>query len=350
MLEDMKEPNVYLQHLNSFGRKRKCKYNCVSLFSGGGGLDLGAYFAGFRSLFVSDLMPTFTKTIKTNLPHVNVYNDDAMALTPMKIREMSGLTDAPDLIIAGPPCQAFSILGDRKALKDPRGKLTPKYFELVVGLQPKAFLFENVPGLLNVNSGKVFKKLWAYIEETTKYTLFKKVLKATDYGVPQMRERLFIIGFRPDIDASTFEFPQKASVSSKIHFPEKVPSAMAFEGIEGLPNHEIRVHTDAVRRRFETVAWGARDRGSYCDKIDPREPAHTIVIGSSAGGARPHIHPYEPRVITVRESARIQSFPDWYKFEGSSTEQYRQVGNAVPPLLAYEVTKQIRAVLDRQKK
>ena len=350
MLEEKQEPNVYLQHLNSFGRKRKCKYNCISLFSGGGGLDLGAYFAGFKSLFVSDLIPTFTKTIKENLPHVNVYNDDAMALTPGKIREMSGLSDAPDLIIAGPPCQAFSILGDRKALKDPRGRLTPKYFELVVGLQPKAFLFENVPGLLNVNSGRVFKKLWTYIEETTKYTLFKKVLKATDYGVPQMRERLFIIGFRPDIDASTFAFPLKATVSPNINFPDKVPSAMALEEIDGLPNHEIRVHTEAVRRRFEAVEWGARDRGSYCDKIDPREPAHTIVIGSSAGGARPHIHPYEPRVITVREAARIQSFPDWYKFEGSSTEQYRQVGNAVPPLLAYEVTKQIRAVFDRQKK
>ena len=279
-----------------------------------------------------------------------MYNDNAMALTPGKIREMSGLSDAPDLIIAGPPCQAFSILGDRKALKDPRGRLTPKYFELVVGLQPKAFLFENVPGLLNVNSGRVFKRLWAYSEETTKYTLFKKVLKATDYGVPQMRERLFIIGFRPDIDASTFTFPLKATVSPKINLPDKIPSAMALEGIDGLPNHEIRVHTDAVRRRFEAVEWGARDRGSYCDKIDPREPAHTIVIGSSAGGARPHMHPYEPRVITVREAARIQSFPDWYKFEGSSTEQYRQVGNAVPPLLAYEVTKQIRAVLDRQKK
>lgn len=350
MLNEQNEPNVFLKHLNSFTKNRRCKYNCVSLFSGGGGLDLGAFFAGFKSLFVSDLMPTYTKTIKTNLPHVNVYNDDAMALTPEKIRDISGIEGAPDLIIAGPPCQAFSILGDRKALKDPRGQLTPKYFELVVGLQPKAFLFENVPGLLTVDNGKVFKQLWSFVEETTKYQLFQKVMKATDCGVPQIRERLFIIGFRPDIDASKFTFPEKASVRHGLDYPVVVPSQMALEGVQGLPNHEIRIHTEAVRKRFEAVAWGERDRGSYCDRIDPNEPAHTIVIGSSAGGARPHIHPYEPRVITVREAARIQSFPDWYKFEGSSTEQYRQVGNAVPPLLAYEVVKKIREVLDRQPK
>ena len=346
----LSKDNVYLAHLNSFTRNRRCKYNCISLFSGGGGLDLGAYFAGFKSLFVSDLMPTYTRTIKNNLPHVSVYNGDAMALTPEKIREQAGISKSPDLIIAGPPCQAFSILGDRKALKDPRGKLTPKYFELVVGLQPKAFLFENVPGLLNVSSGKVFKKLWSYIEKTTGYTLFKKVLKATDYGVPQIRERLFIIGFRPDIETSEFAFPVKASVPKGMNFPDKVPSAMALASVEGLPNHEIRIHTDAVRKRFEKLAWGQRDRGSYCDRIHPDEPAHTIVIGSSAGGARPHVHPYEPRVISVREAARIQSFPDWYKFEGSSTEQYRQVGNAVPPLLAYEVIRCVRAVLDAQSK
>ena len=344
---ESKTTNVYLQHLNSFSRNSRCKYNCVSLFSGGGGLDLGAYFAGFKSLFVSDLMPTYTKTIKTNLPHVNVYNDDAMALTPQKIRDISGLKGSPDLIIAGPPCQAFSILGDRKALKDPRGKLTPKYFELVVGLQPKAFLFENVPGLLNVDDGRVFKKLWSYIEATTRYKLFMKVMRATDCGVPQIRERLFIIGFRPDLESSKFSFPESASVAKGLDFPSRVPSRFALEDIEGLPNHKIRIHTEAVRKRFEAVGWGERDRGSYCDKIDPAEPAHTIVIGSSAGGARPHIHPYEPRVITVREAARLQSFPDWYTFEGSSTEQYRQVGNAVPPLLAYEVVKKIRKVLDQ---
>lgn len=343
--------NVYLKHLNSFAKGKRCKYNCVSLFSGGGGLDLGAYFAGFKSLFVSDLMPTYTKTIKSNLPHVNVYNDDAMALSADKIRKIAGLEGSPDLTIAGPPCQAFSILGDRKALKDPRGKLTPKYFELVVGLRPKAFLFENVPGLLSVNEGKDFARLWKYIRSSTGYTLFKQVVKATTCGVPQLRERLIIIGFRPDIDCTGFSFPTKASSGQAgVELPKVMPSKFALAGVAGLPNHDPRVHTPAVRTRFEHLAWGERDRGSYCDRIHPDEPSHTVVIGSSQGGARPHVHPYEPRVISVREAARIQSFPDWYVFEGSQTEQYRQVGNAVPPLLAYEVLKNVKAILDRNAK
>ena len=345
----MKETNPYLMHLNALKRRRKCDYNCVSLFSGGGGLDLGAYRAGFESRFVSDLKKAYTATIKRNLPHVKVYNDDAMQLTPEKIREISEIKGDVDLTIAGPPCQSFSIMGSRKALKDPRGQLTIKYFELIAGLQPKAFLFENVPGLLNVNDGKDFENLWKFIDETTGYTLFKTVLKATDFGVPQIRERLFIVGFRPGIDASSFSFPKKPTLGKGVKLPLVVPSGMALKDVDGLPNQEIRVHTEAVRKRFEKVPQGKRDRGSYCDRIDPSKPSHTILIGSSVGGARPHIHPTEPRVLTVRESARLQSFPDWYEFGGSRTEQYRQVGNAVPPLLAFEVVNQIRKVLDAQK-
>lgn len=342
--------NPYIEYLNSFGKKRRYKYNCISLFSGGGGLDLGASMAGFKSLLVSDVNPTFTKTIKNNIPHVNVYNDDAMKLTPAFVKEMAGAPESIDLIIAGPPCQAFSILGSRKSMDDPRGKLTIKYFELVAGLRPKAFLFENVPGLLNVNDGKDFESLYQFIEETTGYTLFKTKLNAMNYGVPQARERLFIIGFRPDIKSSMFLFPKKSTAKRKFNLPELVPSGMALATVTGLPNHEIRPHTQAVVERFSRVPQGGRDRGSYCDRINPNEPSHTIVVGSSAGGARPHIHPTENRVITVREAARLQSFPDWYKFVGSSTEQYRQVGNAVPPLLAYEVVKKIKAVLDSDQK
>ena len=103
--------NVYLRHLNSFVQKRNYIFNCISLFSGGGGLDLGAHFAGFKSALVSDIVPVYTETIKHNLPHVNVYNDNAMDLTPDKVRELSGIKTDIDLIIAGPPCQSFSIMG-----------------------------------------------------------------------------------------------------------------------------------------------------------------------------------------------------------------------------------------------
>lgn len=342
------EKNIYLKRLETFGPSTDYKFNCISLFSGGGGLDLGAHFAGFKSLLVSDIIPDYTNTIKENLPHVSVYNDDAMGLSPEKIRTLSGVQGDIDLIIAGPPCQAFSIIGKRQSMDDPRGKLTIKYFELVAGLRPKAFVFENVPGLLTVNKGEDFANLLQFISDTTGYKLYKTKLNAADFGIPQIRERIFIVGFRPDIDANSFRFPDKPSGAYHDQLPEKMPSKYALEAVDGLPNHEIRIHTEAVRKRFEEVPQGGRDRGSYSDRINPDVPSGTVLIGSSAGGARPHIHPYEPRALTVRETARLQSFPDWYRFCGSRTEQYRQVGNAVPPLLAYELLSSIRRVLEVQ--
>ncbi|SFW18607.1 DNA cytosine methyltransferase [Selenomonas ruminantium] len=340
--------NIYLERLNSFPREIKHKYNCISLFSGGGGLDLGAHFAGFKSLLVSDLIPQYTKTIKVNLPYVNVYNDDAMELTAEKIRELASIREDIDLVIAGPPCQAFSIMGKRKSLQDPRGQLTVKYFELISELKPKSFVFENVPGLMNVNKGKDFKELLQYINDVTGYLIFKTKLNAADFGVPQFRERIFIVGFRPDIKADKFLFPQKPTGILADKVPAKIPSKWALENLDNVENQEVRKHTEAVKARFALVPQGGRDKGSYCDRLDPELPSGTVLIGSSAGGPRPHIHPLEPRVLTVRETARLQSFPDWYVFQGNRTQQYRQVGNAVPPLLAYEIISSIGRVLEVQ--
>jgi DNA (cytosine-5)-methyltransferase 1 len=341
-----KKMNIYLQRLNAFSKEVEYKYNCISLFSGGGGLDLGAHFAGFKTLLVSDIIPSYTETIKANLPHVSVYNDDAMDLTAEKIRSLAKIEGDIDLIIAGPPCQAFSIMGKRQSLDDPRGKLTIKYFELISGLKPKVFLFENVPGLMTVNHGEDFSNLLEFIEKETGYQLYRTKLNASDFGIPQERERIFIVGFRPDILCESFSFPISATGPLHDKIPKKMPSRYALEGIENLPNHVIRVHTDAVRKRFEAVPQGGRDRGSYSDRLRPDMPSGMVMIGSSAGGARPFIHPYEPRALTVRETARLQSFPDWYEFSGSRTEQYRQVGNAVPPLLAYEILSAIKKVLE----
>ena len=327
-----KKTNIYLQRLNSFSKEVDYKYNCISLFSGGGG----------------DIIAAYTETIKANLPHVSVYNDDAMDLTAEKIRGLANVEGDVDLIIAGPPCQAFSIMGKRQSLDDPRGKLTIKYFELVSGLRPKVFMFENVPGLMTVNHGEDFSNLLEFIENETGYQLYRTKLNASDFGIPQERERIFIVGFRPDISCESFSFPTSATGPLHDQLPDKMPSKYALESVDGLPNQVIRVHTEAVRKRFEAVPQGGRDRGSYSDRLRPDMPSGTVMIGSSAGGARPFIHPYEPRALTVKEIARIQTFPDWYEFSGSRTEQYRQVGNAVPPLLAYEILSAIRKVLEAQ--
>lgn len=342
----IKPENVYLKRLNSFSRETDYDFNCVSLFSGGGGLDLGAHFAGYKSTIVSDIAPINTQTIKHNLPHVSECNEDAMDLCAEKVRELSGIDGDIDLVIAGPPCQSFSILGKRRSLDDPRGRLTIKYFELINGLQPRTFVFENVSGLTTVNKGEDFDNLLDYIYKTTRYKILSSTLNAVDFGIPQNRERLVIVGFRPDIESSRFAYPSKPTGFLSDELPDKVPSKMAFEMLDGLPNQRPRIHTEAVVKRFSEVPPGKRDKGSYCDKIDPELPAGTVLVGSSTGGARPHIHPELPRVLTVREAARLQSFPDWYEFCGTRTAQYRQVGNAVPPLMAYEVLSNLRKALE----
>lgn len=338
--------NPYLQYLNSFNNDVIGDFTCISLFSGGGGIDLGAYLAGFRTLFANDIKETFVSTIKANLPHTNIYGGDVLSLSSEEILRLSGIEIGQvDLMIAGPPCQSFSILGRRKALDDPRGQLTQKYFELLGEIRPRAFLFENVPGLLNVNKGADFRNLWTYLQETTGYQLFSQVCHADNYGIPQFRDRVIIIGFREDVQCDDFEFPSR--ISAKVNLPNRVPSKWALEEVEDKPNHVIRKHGPVVEARYESTKPGTRCKTDHTDRINPETPSGTVLVGSSAGGGRPHIHPFWPRVITVREAARLQSFPDWYVFNGSTTDQYRQVGNAMPPLMAYEILKVVSSVLGR---
>ena len=257
-------------------------------------------------------------------------------------------------LAAGPPCQSFSILGQRGALADPRGKLALKYFDLIADIRPKAFLFENVPGLLTVNRGEDWRTLAAYATQKTGYHLHVARINAVDFGIPQIRERVILVGLRQNVP---FEFPSlpsgpgAAAIIAALAEREGVglPSAWALEDVEGLPNHDIREHGPKVRERYRKIQPGERDRTDHTDRIDPERPSGTVLVGSGGGGGRPHIHPKEPRVITVREAARLQSFPDWYVFQGTNTAQYRQVGNAVPPLLAYEVGKKIAEAVERFK-
>jgi DNA (cytosine-5)-methyltransferase 1 len=273
---------------------------------------------------------------------------DAMQLTRDVLFSKVGIRSV-DLIAAGPPCQSFSILGRRGALDDPRGKLALKYFDLIAEIKPRAFLFENVPGLLSVNRGEDWRLLLEHAKAVTGYHLYTTRLNAVTFGIPQVRERVVLVGFR---SKARFEFPTVptgygARELLKLTGGKGTPSAWALEQIEGLPNHKIRIHGERVRERYRKTPPGGRDRTDHTDRIDGNRPSGTVLVGSSDGGGRPHIHPYEHRVITVREAARLQSFPDWYKFRGTSTAQYRQIGNAVPPLMAYEIGIKIAQALER---
>lgn len=345
------DTNAYLARLSSFSKNllENPPYNLISLFCGGGGLDLGLSFAGFDTRVASDVAPSFVDSVVSNLPHAVPCEEDALQLSKEKLCKLAK-TSSIDLVAAGPPCQSFSILGQRGALDDPRGKLALKYFDLIAEIRPKAFLFENVPGLLTVNKGEDWRRLAAHAKEKTGYYLHVARLNAVNFGIPQIRERVIMVGFQKDVH---FEFPRVPSGPSAAGIiatlaerqGEGVPSSWALKNVDNLPNHDIRPHGPRVRQRYQNIAPGSRDRTDHTDRIDPDRPSGTVLVGSGGGGGRPHIHPTEPRVITVREAARLQSFPDWYVFQGTFTAQYRQVGNAVPPLLAYEVGKKIAEAL-----
>ena len=341
------EPNPYVERLSRFGPDAvgSDHLSHVSLFCGGGGLDLGLGFAGFQTILAHDIAPSFVDSVCKNISGAMGLVKDALSLTEGYLANVIGDCKI-DLVSAGPPCQAFSVLGMRGALDDPRGKLTLKYFELVSDIRPRAFLFENVPGLLTVNHGEDWRRLIAFAKTVTGYDLHWTTLNAVDFGIPQFRERVFLVGFAEE---TRFEFPLvptgpgARALATEGGF--RSPSHWALQGVEGLPNHRIRPHGARVRGRYATVLQGSRDSTDHSDRIHPDLPSGTVLVGSAAGGGRPHIHPIEHRVLSVREAARLQSFPDWYVFHGTNTSQYRQVGNAVPPLLAYEVGKEIANAL-----
>jgi len=345
--------NSYLTALNSLKlpRKENKPLVAVSLFSGGGGLDLGLSLAGFDFRYANDEVPYYCDTIAYNFHDCIAETKDIKLIEGNKIQDMIG-GQPISLIAGGPPCQAFSILGKRGSFSDSRGQLVFDYIRLINELKPEAFIFENVPGLLTLNNGEDWKNLFYNFEVETGYELYTDILNAADYGVPQIRKRVFVVGFRQPTE---FKFPEPEyrnplsleKINSNL--PYWIPAKLALENVDGLHNHDIRIHGDRVRGRYEQIPQGGRDRIDHTDRIHPDKPSGTVLVGSKAGGGRPHIHPYFPRHITVREAARLQSFPDWYKLLGTSTAQYRQIGNAVPPLLARAVGKSIQTTLKKLK-
>lgn len=331
----------YVTHLNSLKKHTSPEQlPSVGLFSGGGGLDLGLSFAGFRFSYATDIEESCVATLQYNFPECYSVAKNVCNITGDEIRQAVN-SDEIELLAGGSPCQSFSILGKRAALTDKRGKLIFEHIRLINELQPKAFLFENVPGILSSNKGKDWRLLLEAFAKSTGYEINNMVLNAANYGVPQIRNRVFIVGFR---ELTNFSFPEP------LLSPEQwIASAEALTGCEGLPNHVKRLHSARIIERYASLEPGMRDKVDRTDRIHPDKPSGTVLVGSGNGGGRPFIHPTEHRTITTREAARLQSFPDWYVFKGTPTQQYRQVGNAVPVLLAKAIGESIKAALEASK-
>ncbi len=345
------------------------KYNVIDLFCGCGGLSYGFEKAGFNVLLGIDNDAKALETFELN--HANaksICGDITQIHYEEDIKPLIG-NDKIDLIIGGPPCQGMSLSGPRK-FDDPRNKLYLSYIRLVNEIKPKMFVIENVPGLVGLFGGKIKDSI---IEKFTEmgYDIQYKILCASDYGVPQSRKRVVFVGSR----VGNYEYPKPLN--------EEITCEMALSDLppleEDIGTDEMEYVTKAsndyqkiMRKRSKTVhnhiaaSHSERvkeiislvpDGGNYKDL--PEEYAHTRnfhVAWTRFASAKPaptidtghrhHFHYKYNRVPTVRECARLQSFPDDFIFLGNKTQQFRQVGNAVPPIMAEEIAKKAMEALE----
>ena len=338
----------------------------ISLFSGGGGFDLGVEAAGFTTLFATDIDPWCCATLEANkriaaelgkpfLQRATIVQRCISELTADHILECIDRDIGEiDLVIGGPPCQSFSVIGRRNGRKDPRGELLEDYLRLLAELEPKAFIFENVKGIMSVEDRKLYIDLKDRLRRPKPglcYELSEFCLDASDFGVPQKRERVFIVGSRAGRKIG--EIPTVTGGSDKASCPAfaKRTVADAFRGLspagsEFPPNHYARRHSKRIAQRYGSLQPGERDPKTRINKLDLDRPGFTVVSGSMNSGGKGHIHPTEPREVTPRESARLQTFPDWWEFCGSqATHARRQIGNAVPSLMAAAVACEVRSAV-----
>ncbi len=337
------------------------KHYAISLFSGAGGLDLGIEAAGFTTKLCTDIDDFSCKTLNLNkekqqqegakgfLREASIVQKNIKEYTTEEILRDAGLKkEEVDLVYGGPPCQAFSVFGKRQGVNDPRGTLLWDYIRVIKEIQPRCFIFENVAGLLSIDGGEIFKQLQDELATDSEgnkiYTLSYDLYNTAAYGVPQYRQRVIMYGIKnpdntldpiPSAKATHYTDPSKPEMGL-------LPPATVGDAFRGLPltptadipNHIGRVHGEAVIERYRNMRYGERDSKTRINKLDPGKPSFTIVVGSDHGGGKGHIHPIVPREVTPRESARIQTFPDFWEFTGTSRHPIRQVGNAVPPLFA----------------
>lgn len=373
----------------------KKKFNVIDLFSGCGGMSLGFKWAGFNTILAADIDKNAMDTFLHNFPSIPFINNDLSAVGKEEIDHMIG-DNKVDVVIGGPPCQGFSLANKKrnKIKDDPRNKLFYEFVKVVEWYNPKVFVMENVKGLLSMQGGKVIKTIINAFSDIG-YNAEYKILKSSDYGVPQIRERVFIIGYRKDLNINP-NFPIRGilndvTVNNAISDLPLVNSGEGKENVKytrkakneyqefmrlgssQVKNHIAMRHTPRLIERFKAIktgqslvdVWdthGAVTRGNPKKKSSIKfsqnnfrvygdKPSPTIAASFQSN----FIHPKLDRNFTAREGARLQSFPDTFEFKGMRTKmswetglsQYQQIGNAVPPLMAKAIARTILKELER---
>ncbi len=365
----------------------------VDLFCGCGGLSLGAARAGFTVVAGVDKDLRALKAHELNFPETRHSSCDLSAMSGSELlAELRLKRSEIDVITGGPPCQGFSVMGKRD-LQDTRNLLLVKFLRLIDEIKPKAFVLENVPGLLNDH----YKQILATALESVKgsYTVFSpKIVTAFEVGAPTLRKRVFIVGFRKNLKVEEKTFWKKPPIehrapvvslaleglpleidpdwknSKTAHVVAKSSAGYFFESasaripkgignLEHLSRFESQrlvtgcvgtKHSADLRMRYSALRPGQSDRRSKSIRLDADGYCPTLRAGTgpdkgSFQAVRP-IHHIEARVITPREAARLQGFPDWFLFDSTKWHSFRQIGNSVSPLVAEYVMKSVRSVLD----
>ena len=331
------------------------KFKVLSLFTGAGGFDIGFHEAGYEIILASDIWKESKDTYELNFPNIPFIHEDICALSVKKILKETK-NKKPDIIIGGPPCQGFSVMGDKNSA-DPRNFLFESYVRIVDELKPKCFVFENVKGIRSMFKGRYLETV---INSFTAlgYNTYCKTLNAKNYGVPQARERVIVFGTKLN---NKFEFPisnNKPIGNLKVY----KNCGEALKDLENkgeeIPNHIKLKHSDVVLARYKLVKKGSKlpppeelpieirrkNFGNTYVRLDPTKPSPTMVPGNNAFP----IHPNLNHSLTPREAARIQSFPDSFIFSGARKEQCKLVGNAVPPLMAATIAEKIMLHLENK--
>ena len=321
----------------------------VSFFTGCGGADLGFEAIGFEHKAAFDIAEFCCQTLRFNRPRWRVYgppfHSGDVSDTATICEVLTGIISKPfeGVFMGGPPCQPFSIASAQRFTKsgtnfkrigfedETNGSLLFNFVDLIREFRPNVFVIENVCGLKDLDNGAQLELAIQRLSDSGYEITEPCVIDAADYGVPQHRKRLFVVGSRRKGRFALGE-PQPNIGSGSVLLSS--PDDHTF-------NHDTRNHKVASIKRYMNLNYGERDLLGRVNRLDPSKPSNTVIAGGSSGGGRSHLHPEIPRTLSVRECARLQTFPDSYKFKGSMSRQFTQVGNAVPPVLAAEFATQI---------
>ena len=335
------------------------KPKVIDLFCGCGGLSQGFIDAGYNIILGIDKWQDAIETFNFNHKNSNGVVADLLTLSPETVSKKEKINNV-DVIIGGPPCQGFSIAGKR-IVDDERNQLYKSFLHYVEFFKPKAFLMENVPNIMSIGKGAIKEQIIIDFEKIG-YKMSNKILLASDYGVPQNRKRAFFVGLR---DGSVFDFPEPTTPDNKItskqaisDLPEhtlkdgesySLDSKSSYQkqmrnGNKVVFNHQITEHKEKTIEIISMVPDGGnykslpkelhstRKVNIAWTRLNSNKPSFTIDTGHNH-----HFHYEFNRVPTARESARLQSFHDDFIFKKGKTSQLKQIGNAVPPLLAKEI-------------